>query len=69
MIPLNTRIGIKNPYKKVTILNTFSLRNDNPQNIIIINTNDYGLSPIKLKEAGNALFKDKQFGLAIMKFK
>ena len=34
--PINTKIGVKNPYKKLSFNGTLGIRNDNPENIIVI---------------------------------
>ena len=63
MFPLGQKLGVKNPYLKLNAVGNFSLRNDNPINIVLQNEtqNDH----TKLKQQGNKFFSDNLFSKAI----
>jgi tetratricopeptide (TPR) repeat protein len=63
LFPLDTRLGIKEPYYKLLNSGYFGLRIDNPCNLIIEPPKivDMSNTPDKLKEEGNKMFAAKKF--------
>ncbi|EAR94031.1 tetratricopeptide repeat protein (macronuclear) [Tetrahymena thermophila SB210] len=69
--PLNLNLAIKNPYMKMNAVGHVFLRNDNPENILFLNSNQQQDNDKQLKEfnslkqKGNELFSQKQYKQAI----
>jgi hypothetical protein len=76
LLPVNTRLGIKEPYYKLTNSGNFGIRIDNPCNLIIQpipakwhddddDSSSSSKSADKLKEEGNIFFAARNFNQAI----
>ncbi|KAL4481688.1 hypothetical protein ABPG74_007777 [Tetrahymena malaccensis] len=68
--PINLRLAIKNPYLKMNAIGHVFLRNDNPENIIFLDSDLQQESKIlkefnSLKQKGNELFNQKQYKQAL----
>eukprot|EP01084_Bolivina_argentea_P215796 366459_1 len=72
LLPIGTKLIIKEPYAKKATDGSYTIRIDNPHcNLIIIKANDPNFikivqkDPIKLKEIGNNYFKRKEYDFAV----
>lgn len=63
MFPMNCEFGIKNPYMSVSGDHFYSLRNDNPKNIVFKpkELDKQSADPDDLKLDGNVLVKSGKF--------
>lgn len=72
LVPVNSRIGIKEPYVKCFQTGKLGIRVDNPKNIKIIKPNsaknEEGTSAYELKEKGNELFKMNNYDEAVQMY-
>ncbi|KAL4512835.1 hypothetical protein ABPG72_017520 [Tetrahymena utriculariae] len=68
--PLNLKLAIKNPYLKMNAIGHVFLRNDNPENILFLDSDLQQENKIpkefnSLKQKGNELFNQKQYKQAV----